>query len=48
MIVVLAEEIVTELVEKEKLSFGVGIICFTSIKKRGGRGKLEAFVGLNL
>ena len=48
MIICFAKEIVAELVEKEKLSFGVGIICFTSIKKRSGRGKLEALASLNL
>ena len=34
--------------EKEELGFGTGVICFGGIKKRGGRGKLEAFAGLNL
>ena len=48
MVICFADEIVTEFVEKEKLGLGVGIICSGGIKKRGGRGKLEAFAGLNL
>ena len=48
VVICFAEEIVAELVEKEKLSSGAGIICFGGIKKRGGRGKLEAFAGLDL
>lgn len=48
VVICFAEEIVAELVEKEKLGFGVGIICFSGIKKRGWRGKLEAFAGFDL
>ena len=48
VVICFAEEIVAELVEKEKLGFGAGIICFGGIKKRGGRGKLEAFAGFDL
>ena len=48
IVICFAEEIVAELMEKEELGFGVGVICFGGIKKRGGRGKLEAFAGLNL
>lgn len=48
VVICFAEEIVAELVEKEKLGFGVGVICFGGIKKRGRRGKLEAFAGCDL
>ena len=48
MVICFAEEIVAELVEKEELGFGVGIICFGGIKKRRGRSELEAFAGLDL
>ncbi len=42
MVVVLADQIVAELVEKEELGFGVGIFGVCGVKKRARRGELEA------
>ena len=48
MIVILAQEVMTEFVEEQKLGFWLRIICLFGVKKRGGRGELEAFAGLDL
>ncbi len=41
-VVVLADQIVAELVEKEELSFGVGVFGVCGVKKRARRSELEA------
>ena len=42
MVVVLADQIMAELVEKEELGFGVGIFGVCGVKKRVRRSELEA------
>lgn len=34
--------------KEQKLRFAVGIVSLLGIKKRSGRGKLEAIAGFNL